>query len=154
MLLEILLPEYRDIRLNDTEQAADDRRNPVKVSRSEYTAKFRSDHRHGDRRCVIDSEWVHRLYIGYEQQVGIDLFEAPPVTLERTRVPVKIITLAKLRWIDKNRHDNTLGMLTRQRDQTEMTVMQIAHGRHKRNMLATVSPVDKLLSQGFTGTDF
>ena len=154
MLLEILLPEYRDIRLNDTEQAADDRRNPIKVSWPEYTAKFRSEHRHGYRRCIIDPERVHRLYIGYEQQVGFDLFEAPLVTLERTWVLVEVITLAKLRRIDKNRHDNTLGMITRQRDQAEMTVMQVAHSRHKCNMLVTVSPVDELLSQGFTGTDY
>src|SRR5690606_1558482 len=69
LLLEVLLSEHRHVRRHETEQPADDRGHTVEVPRPERAAEIFAVFWHRNDRGTLDTERIHRLHFGDEQDV-------------------------------------------------------------------------------------
>ena len=89
------------------------------------------------QRCIgLDLEG---LWLGVEiqlargkQNVATFSLELGAVGVPRTWVAIKIFVRQKLQAVHKNAGHRHIAMLARQAHQREMSIVQIAHGGHKR----------------------
>src|SRR5574340_1119685 len=102
----------------------------------------------GDRRGLD----IHLLRLGVElrHRWGEHNIRQPPELLavfrESTRITGEILARPELERIDENAHDHALAMASRQANQREMPVMQVAHGRNEGDGGFAPQPVAQLLN--------
>ncbi len=101
----------------------------------------------GYERRVIDTEGIHGLRIGREQNVGAHLLQATGVALQGARIVLEVLVRTELCRVDVDRYDDTLCVLTRRLHKTDMPGVQVTHRRHERDMLTCVPPLGEQLRQ-------
>src|SRR6185295_10870789 len=75
-----------------------------------------------------------------KEQIGTCFLKEPAILLGRARIRGKIFVGPELQWIDKNTDNDALGRVPRLRDQANMPVVQVAHGRYQRNTQVLTPP--------------
>ena len=66
------------------------------------------------------------------------------ILLERARIALEVLAAGELQPIDEDRRHHHRRVLVRDADQTQMTVVDVAHGRHARNPRLAVEPAAQL----------
>jgi hypothetical protein len=93
---------------------------------------------------ALPSTWIQFGVTGAEGNVHSRLCAKLQVAFQITRVFGKILHWSKLRWIDVNAHDDLsvpAHALQGFSNQTQVTVVQIAHRRHETDFYASSSPL-------------
>ena len=85
-----------------------------------------------------------------ENEIHTVLLTELRIMLQISRIACEILRRPKLHRIDKNAHNN-LVILSGCINQAHMSLMQVAHGRHKPNALSFLFPLLHLCSYFFYG---
>ena len=79
---------------------------------------------------------IHDIDRRRPNQIGIDAAQGRGVLVKAAWVACQILVRCKLRWINEDRHDDTIGMPPGETHEREVAVMQGAHGRNQRHGFA------------------
>ena len=96
----------------------------------------RAEQQHAGR----ESGGIHLLDRGEEHRVGAGRDELGAIVVEGARVLLEILMRRELRRVDEDRDDHPLRMALALCDQRDMALVQRAHGRHQRHLLAGGMP--------------
>ena len=72
---------------------------------------------------------------------------------QRARIAVEVLVRGELRRIDEDRGDDAAGVAAGELDQLEVAVVQRAHGRHQRDLIAGLAPAADAGAQLRDGRD-
>lgn len=96
---------------------------------------------------IFGAERVHRFDLRHKEQVRIRQFQSSLVHLQRAWILREIRSRLKLGWIYEDRDNHTFSVLTREFYETEMAIVQVAHGRNQSDVLAAVPPFSQMLAK-------
>ena len=116
--------------------------------RSAESAEFLSQHIH--IHIGIELIPVHLLRRRMENEIYTVLLTELRIMFQISRIACKILRRSKLHRIDKNTHNDSV-ILSGCIDQTHMSLMQVAHGRHKTDRKSFLFPLLHLCSYFFYG---
>lgn len=128
-MLEILLAEHSDGRIDHVEQLANDREHAGKMPRTVRAAKLvglrRRLHQHALRNRIDG------VLVRSEQDVATGIGECPGILSERARIAIEVLSGAELQAVDEDAGDHGSAELAGAVDESKVAVMQVAHGRHE-----------------------
>src|SRR5450830_1178882 len=135
-LLEVLLTEYRQVRLDHVEQLADHRRHAFEMPGTAGAAQAFGELRDADAGLARHAAGVHFLDTGGEQQVATGLEQFFLVGGEGSRVLVEVFVGAELQRVDEDARHHEVRSLRGLGYQGRVAAVQVAHGRHETDALA------------------
>jgi len=131
-LLEILLPEHRDIGLKHAEQLRDHGQHPAEVARpgcsTQHAGALLRHHR--DVRLATR---VHFRGRRRKKQVHSCRFGELGIALQAARVAVQVLRRPELQRVDEDRHRDPVGHLPCPLHQREMAGVEVPHRRDQRD---------------------
>ena len=81
--------------------------------------------------AVVTTTGIQRVFWRQKQQIDLCRGQFVPVRLNGSRIGGKVRVLVKLQRIDIDADNNAIAGESGLTDQRQVTVVQIAHGRHK-----------------------
>src|SRR4030042_374381 len=116
---------------DDVEKHVDHCAFPLEVVRPRSSAETLGDLLHADDGLMI---WrIHLYRFWNEEDIDIHLLCHLPVPFKIPWIFFEILRRAKLRWIDKEAHNEKISPFPALPHQTEMALMKKSHRRHKGN---------------------
>ena len=106
---------------------------PERILEADFGGTFRHDAGGEARR-------IHRLDRRRPDQVDAGFRQSRRVGIECARIAREVLVRGELRGIDEDRDHHAPRAPARQPDQRQVALMQRAHGRHERDVLARVAP--------------
>ena len=142
-LLCVLLTEERLIRRYDVEQLGNDRAHAAEMNRTGLAAQLARHfglHLNKGGKAVR----IHLGHLGMEHHVTAALGQQRTVVLEITRIGLQILTRTELGRIEEHGRYRAVALLHGRFDQTGVSFMQIAHGRHQTDGQTLLFPLAHL----------
>ena len=142
-LLCVLLTEERLIRRYDVEQLGNDRAYTAEMNRTGLAAQLTRHfglHLNKGGKAVR----IHLGHLGMEHHVTAALGQQRTVVLKITRIGLQILTRTKLGRIEEHGRYRAVALLHGRFDQTGVSFMQIAHGRHQTDGQTLLFPLAHL----------
>ena len=128
-LLDVLLPEHRDIRLHQVEELGHHRQHAGEVPRPHGAfPPFRGRARH---HAGLGAGGVHHLHPGNEERGHAPAGGEGPVPVQVPRVPGKVLAGAELERVDEHAHEHRRRRPGGEVHQREVPGMQRAHRGHE-----------------------
>src|SRR5690606_2586264 len=93
------------------------------------------DTRDADQCVALHAVGVHLVDAGGEHQMRTGIQQPALVLGQGPRVAVQVLVRSELQGIDEDAHDHVVGTLPRHLHQGQVSIMQIAHGRHQADTL-------------------
>jgi hypothetical protein len=147
-LLEILLAEDRDVRIDDVEQLRDDGRDAFEMSGTKLAAQDVGNFRHFDARRAIRAVRIDLRDLRHEHEIAPRGLEHRRVLSRRARIVREILVGPELHRVHEDARDETLAVPLRGLDETDVPGMQVAHRRHEHDPFARGPPARDVFAHG------
>src|SRR5450631_1420633 len=136
-LLKILLPEKRDIRLHHVEQLGNNRCYTAKMPGPEAAAEWSRELPQFDE--SLEMRRIDFPFNRRKHNCDTSIATKFLIAQEISRIGAEILARPELSWIDKDTNDTDVTVLSARPDKRHVTIVQIAHGRHKSDALSARS---------------
>ena len=145
-LLPVLLPEHRDVRLDQVEELQDDGTYAMEESRARRAFELFGERRRDDP--VDLGRRIHFLLLRCEQDVDTQTLQCFEIGFERTRIAVEVLVRPELEPVDEDAGDHRVAVLARDAHELQVPIVQIAHRWHERDFASVGKSCVKLGSGG------